>query len=171
MKLFPFILATAFAALTSCTPKHHPSQPPGTDTTGNGSGASVDTSGSAPISVDTANAMISSYLKGANCYAIVDTNLKSLIVNADTLRAYLNDTSIKSLKLMFAEKTSYINACGFGANAGYSSRGLTLVIVGVNRSGNYVLNSQGMVYDRCNACPTVCPVGTASNDLIVESKK
>lgn len=158
MKLFPLVLIIALAA---CTPKHHP---------GNGGGATADTGYSSPISLDTANLMIGDYQKSISA-CTMDTNLNALIVNADTLRAYLKDTTIKNIKLMFAEKTSYMCIAGPGANAGYSNRGFTLVIVGVNNSGNYVLNKQGMVYDNCEPCPNACPSGTASNDLIVVPKR
>jgi PBP1b-binding outer membrane lipoprotein LpoB len=155
MKLIPLILIIALA-LTSCHYPHKGKPGNGTDSTGNGSGATL---GTQAISIDTANMMIGSYLKSINCPA-VDTNINSLIVNADTLRKYLTDTTIKNIKLMFAQPTSFIATAGYGAYAGYSYNGVTLVIVGMNSSNNYVLNS-----------PIHCPLtGTASNSLIVEAK-
>jgi hypothetical protein len=167
MKLIPLILIIALA-LASCHYPHKGKPGNGTDSTGNGSGATL---GTQAISLDTANVMIGSYLKSINS-SVIDTNIKSLIVNADTLRKYLTDTTIKNIKLIFAQTQSFISTAGYGTYAGYSCNGLTLVVVGINSSSNYVLNAQGMVYDQCTQCPNNCPTtGTASNDLIELSKK
>jgi len=125
---------------------------------------------SAPVTIDTANKMLESYLLSINAGSI-DTNLQSLIVNADTLRNYLKDTSIRNFKLMFAHTLTYINGKGRGINCRYSNKDLTLIIVGYNSSNNYVYNQQGLVYDNCTPCPTACPTsGTASESTLPEDK-
>jgi len=117
------------------------------------------------IPVDTANKMILSYLNSIN-YQSDDTKLRSLIYNADSLRKYLSDTSIKNVKLMFAHTQDYINSGGLNVNCGYTAGALTIIIAGYNAAGNYV-TPNNTVADRAIPCPTVCPVnGTAANSLI-----
>src|SRR4051812_7970292 len=55
---------------------------------------STESSGSQFISMNTANAMISSYLTSLGGSAN-DTDVRSFSVNADQLRAYLADSSVK----------------------------------------------------------------------------
>ena len=117
---------------------------------------------------DSANKMIQSYLTSIGSSATTqDSSLNSLIFDADALRAYLSDTSIKNVKLMFAHTLEYINAGNSGTNAGYKSGALTLVVAGYDQDGNYILGPTQMVPDRARPCPHYCPLtGTASSNLL-----
>lgn len=118
---------------------------------------------------DSANRMIKSYLTsiGDTNNVVNNNNLQSLILDADALRAYLNDNSIKKVKIMFAHKLDYINEDHFGQPAGYSPNALTIIVAGYDGNGDYVLAPGNMVPDRSIPCPTNCPVtGTAANPLL-----
>lgn len=123
------------------------------------------------IRVDTANKMIASYLNSIN-YTQNDTDLRSLIIDADTLRTYLANSSIKKVKIMFAHTLAYINSGHGNQPAGYKNTALTTVIAGYDASGNYVFyrypeSSVDMVLDHSMPCPTNCPTsGTAASDLL-----
>jgi len=113
---------------------------------------------------DTANVMIESYLT-----SIEDdpTQLKSLIVDANSLRYYLQNTDITHVKLMFAHKLSYIREGNNGEPAGLDYNALTIVIAGFDENNDYIYSPQGAVMDFCKPCPFECPsTGTAANDLL-----
>lgn len=110
---------------------------------------------SQPICKDTANRMIQSYLNSIN-YPSSDNNLRSLTFDADTLRAYLADSKIVTLKFMLAHRQSYMNSGYYGSNCGTRADALTFIIVGLDESDNYVYNSRSMVYDNTRPCPTDC---------------
>jgi len=119
------------------------------------------------IPVDSANKMIQSYLSSIEITDTANPQLQSLIMNADALREYLKDTSIKEIKVMFAHTLDYINSGHEGQNAGYKSGALTIVFSGYNSQGNYVLAPGNLVPDGTKPCPPLCPNGgTASNPLI-----
>src|SRR5689334_13154041 len=85
-------------------------------------------------SIDSANKMITSYQNGK----AEATDLNSLIIDAEALRYYLQNSDIKHIKLMFAHKLSYINSGHANESAGMDYNALTLVIAGYNGEGNYV---------------------------------
>lgn len=117
------------------------------------------------LSKDTANRMIESYLQSIQ--RSTDTPLNCLIVNADSLRAYLNDTSIKNVKLMFAHTSSWVNSAHEGRPAGYKAGALTIVLAGYNSAGDYVYYNGNEVMDNARPCPTLCPInGTAQQSLL-----
>jgi hypothetical protein len=123
------------------------------------------------IPVDSANKMISSYLNSIN-YQSNDTDLRSLIFNADSLITYITSAKLANVKLMFAHTLDYINNGGKDQYAGYQSGALTLVIAGYDSSGNYVYYNypsaqMSRVLENSMPCPTACPAtGTASSDLL-----
>lgn len=114
------------------------------------------------ISITEANQMINSYLTSINASAN-DSDLHCLIFNADSLRAYLRDTSIKEMKFMLAHTKEYIDAGKFGVKCGYQSGELTMVVAGFDRSGNYIYNNQNKVMDHAKPCPSYCPSGDAGS--------
>jgi hypothetical protein len=123
-------------------------------------GDSTDTFGASPfITIETANEMISSYLSSIN-FTANDSDVFSYTINADSLRAYLADASIKNIKIIMAHSMAYINAGHVGQNAGYQTGALTLILAGYNSSGNYVYYN-GMVMDHAAPCPYTCPAGNA----------
>lgn len=118
------------------------------------------------ISMDSANKMIQSYLTSI-AKDTADTNIQSIIVDANSLRKYLDDTSIKKVKIMFAHTLDYINSGHNGEPAGYKPFAFTIVISGYNSDGDYVLAPGNMVPDHAEPCPTNCnTVGNASSPLI-----
>ena len=134
------------------------------------SGARLGDSSCLFISQSDANQMIGSYIYSVNNdpnNTVNNPDLHALIVNADSLRAYLTNPNIKSVKLIYAHTMSYINAGNYGKNAGYSANAMTMVIAGVDAQGNYVYFGQlQRVLDHCSPCPSNCPNGTAGNDLL-----
>lgn len=107
------------------------------------------------IPVDSANRMISSYLTSID-YPSNETSLRSLAFSADSLRDYLNDSNIKTIRFMFAHQPAYINAGHFGEPSGMNPDALTLVIVGMSNTGAYILNKNDEVFEHCKPCPKFC---------------
>jgi len=100
--------------------------------------------------------------------SIDDSDLHSLIFDADELRSYLstNNNSIKKVKVMFAHTLPYINSGHEGQYAGYKAGELTVIIAGYDLDNNYVYWNTNNVMDNALPCPTMCPVnGTASNNV------
>lgn len=129
---------------------------------------STDGGGSQFITKDSANKMIQSYLTSIN-YQQNDTDIKCFIVDADSLRKYLNDTSkgkITSVKLMFAHTLAYINAGGYGINAGYQTGAITIIVAGFDANNNYIYANQNMVLDHMKPCPYNCPSGSAGSNFL-----
>jgi hypothetical protein len=113
---------------------------------------------SQPIPIDTANRMIGSYLESID-YTINTEAIRSWAFNADTLRSYLskgNGKSIVMLKFMLAHTLDYINAGNYGVKLPANSHALTIIIVGIDSTGNEVYNTQMMAYDQCQPCPDDC---------------
>jgi hypothetical protein len=121
------------------------------------------------IKIDSANKMIKSYLISVGAGA-ADTNLYSIVFNADSLRRMLNDESggqIAQVKIMFAHTLGYINSGHQNQYCGYKIGALTLVIAGFDTNGNYIYYPAGRVMDLGNPCPPLCPEsGTASKDTL-----
>jgi hypothetical protein len=111
------------------------------------------------INKDTANIMLQSYQASLK----TDSNsLKSLIVDANDLRAYLADSAITNVKLMFAHTLDYIHSGHSGQPCGYQSGALTLILAGYDAEGNYKYFDVNNVMDHARPCPTLCPTnGTA----------
>lgn len=133
----------------------------------------TDTEFSRPVNIDTANRMIQSYLAGINS-AVNTEEIKSLEFDADVLRLYLsqhlgtNLKRIEKLKLVLAHNLEYVNSGNFGKRPDTNSHALTLVIVGVDKDGNYVYTKNGAALDFAQPCPPRCPVqGSSSSDLLV----
>lgn len=113
---------------------------------------------------DTANVMIQSYLDGLDNSG---TQLKSLIVDANALRYYLQNANITKVKLMFAHKLNYVRNNNSTGYDDMDYRALTIVIAGFDANNNYIYSPQGAVMDFCLPCPLECPVGgTASYDVL-----
>lgn len=116
------------------------------------------------IPVDSANKMLRSYL--SSIHADVDSNkqLQSVIMDADALREYLSDSSIRKVKVMFAHTLNYINSGKEGVNCKYTANQLTIIIGGYDKNNNYVIAPGGKVPNRGIPCPENCPdSGTASD--------
>jgi hypothetical protein len=120
------------------------------------------------IAIDDANTMIKSYLYSINSVNN-DTDLQSFSVDADSLRAYLSNSSIKKVKLIFAHTMNW-STTNNGVYAGYQSGGLNIVIAAYDSLGNYVYHQTqagNCVIDYSMPCPYDCIVnGTASYNLL-----
>jgi len=175
MKHFPIVALIIVISLMACQKKEREVLP---DTTSSASGGSGNnplstmarfTPGSGidysqPISKDSANRMIQSYLTSIN-YPTNDTTLTSLSFDADTLRSYLNDPShakIVTLKFMIAHKQTYMNSGHYGQFAGTRGNALTLVIVGLDDDDKYVYARANNVYDHLGNCPDKCTASAAT---------
>ncbi|MBS1616640.1 MAG: hypothetical protein JST06_11050 [Bacteroidetes bacterium] len=114
------------------------------------------------IPIDTANKMIGSYLSSVG-YPYADTTIRSLSFNADTLRAYLNNSNIKDVKFYMAHQITWLDADmnRYGKNIGLAPGKLTLIVVGLDNDGNVVRNSANGVYEHCMPCPMNCGSGSA----------
>jgi hypothetical protein len=108
------------------------------------------------IPVTDANQMIQSYLNSVN-YPAADTALRSLSFDADTLRAYLQNPNIVTLKFVLAHQPAYATGASTkGVYAGQNPNAMTLVVVGLNEQDQFVLNNRNEVYEHFMLCPTVC---------------
>lgn len=108
------------------------------------------------VSVSTANGYIQDFID--NYFTPGTVQVKSMIMDAQLLRDYLNNTDIENVKFMLGERP-----IGTGTETT-----LTLVVAGYDAAGNYVLTTDGKILDHTTPCPTDCPtVGDAANDLIV----
>lgn len=119
------------------------------------------------ITIDSANKMLTSYLNSIN-YQNNDTDIQSITFNAADLRRLLdsmtNSSTISEVQIKFAHKLSYINDGNGNQPAGYNYDALTLLLIGVNASGNYV-NQATSIMNHGRPCPKTCPPGTAANPL------
>lgn len=171
-------IAAVLLIIMSCTRQQMPA--PENNSNGNGNGSSYNGSFDIhamarsfadyqPIPVDTANRMIMSYLNSIN-YGVNTAAPRSLIYDADSLRAYLNDTSkgkISYIKFMFAHQLDYINSGHEGQRPDSNTNAITMIIVGFDANNNYVLNRNNMVLDNCTPCPKHCPsFGSAAYNII-----
>lgn len=134
---------------------------------GNNQGNNQNNQHSVPIPSDQANEMIQSYLDGIN--STVNTNkTRAFVCNADSLRAYLSNSSIKNVKLFLAHNMDWINGGYQGQQPGANDNALTIVIAGMDSLNNYVpidtlMTAQGMVkrvLDRLDPCPDDCAGST-----------
>jgi hypothetical protein len=163
-----FIALCLSIAITACN-KDKSEVAPKAQTTGNSAPryANRDSGASSLfIPMDVANQMIGSYVQslGSSQNALGD-NLKAFSVNADSLRAYLADTSIKNIKLIFAHTTEYISAGNTNKFSGLQSGAMTIIVAGYDASGNYIYLG-GKVLDHAAPCPYTCPPGSAGADLL-----
>lgn len=101
-----------------------------------------------------ANQMIKSYLASIG-YPEKDDQIRFWLLNADSLRLYLQDPSIKNIKVSIAHQMDYIN----GGSAGMKPvRGIipeTIILTGVDNDNNYV-TILGDVMDNAVPCPRAC---------------
>lgn len=117
------------------------------------------------IPMDSANKMLSSYLNSINANNN-DSDLRAIIYNADTLRDYLSNASIKYVKFMLAHTLEYINEGHANQKAGYVAGNLTIIIAGFDEQGNYIYNKGNLVPDHGMPCPESCPTGAAGGNYL-----
>lgn len=174
MKNKLFISLCLILTIAACR-KDNPTVTPANDTskttvtTQHGAGrlpaSMADTESSKFIPMTVANQMINSYLSSISANTN-DTDVRSYSINADSLRAFLDNTSIKNVKLILAHTMNYINAGHYGVPAGYQSGAMTIIIAAYDESGNYIYYRGNNVLDHVAPCPYSCPPGQASNSLL-----
>lgn len=172
-KLLPIIAILSLSILAACSKNGNDRAVP-TPASGNSSQATrhggwqsiarLSFSGySSSIPTDTANKMIQSYLNSVG-YPSVDTSIRSLSFDADTMRAYLQNSNIVTIKFMIAHNaaTAYgtTNAAGL-----LDPAQMTMIIVGLDDNENYIYNNQNGVYDHFSPCPVNC-VGKINQALL-----
>jgi len=165
MKSFILLAATAIFSMTILSCNRASVSQPGTDATmvtvpnTSVTHSNLRLAGSdysQPISIETGNKMISSYLQSVN-YPYQDSAIRSLSFDADTLRAYLSNPSITTMKFYFAHQMTYIaDGSNFGKYSGMRPGTLTIIAVGVNDAGAVVRNSTNGVYEHALPCPNNC---------------
>ncbi len=106
------------------------------------------------ITKDQANRMIRSYLTSVG-YPAKDEYIRSLVLDADALRSYLADTSIKKMQLFLAHNMEYIESGKEGQPIGPYEYGLTVVVAGVDRNW-HIRHVGGRVLDNAAPCPRNC---------------
>jgi hypothetical protein len=104
--------------------------------------------------------MIGSYLQSVG-YPAIDTAMRSLSFDADTLRAYLQNSNIVTLKFMIAHRPEY-KAIHKGKYAGMNPAAMTVVVVGQDQDDEYILNSRNEVYEHMFPCPERCNGNSSS---------
>ncbi|MCF3109609.1 hypothetical protein LL912_12585 [Niabella sp. CC-SYL272] len=142
-----FLLISAFSLLlASCTRSSgNPLRP-----------ANTPTNEPVFITKAQANRMIQSYLTSIK-YPQQDLYLRAIAYNADSLRAYLKDTTIKMVRFMLAHDMDYILAGGEGKVPPPGVAGLTAVIAGVNKENKYVFHLiRQLLLDNGMPCPDNC---------------
>jgi hypothetical protein len=112
---------------------------------------------SQPIAIDSANKMIGSYLESVG-WPSVDTTVRSLSFDADTLRNYLKDKDITTVRFYLGHQLSWLNGGGsrFGKNIGMSPGKLTIIMAGLDDEGAIVRNRANGVYEHAMPCPNNC---------------
>jgi hypothetical protein len=162
MKNCAFVSIAIMILISACGKKENTPEPKPTAKQKTASFRYTGSDYSQPITITEANTMIQSYLSSIN-YPENNTNLRSLTFDADTLRAYLNDSTrgkIATLKLMVAHQPQYAQS-NYGIPAGMSANAITLIVVGLDENDNYIYNKQNMVYDHFRPCPSNCDNATA----------
>ena len=106
------------------------------------------------ISIDAANSMIGSYLSSVH-FPAQDTAIRSMAFDADTLRSYLADNSIKTIRFYMAHTPTQTQLKP-GVYAGYNPQAMTMIIVGYSQSDSLVRNKRNGVYEHLYPCPTYC---------------
>ena len=157
MKKICLLIVAATVTFWSCTKTNNASPDSGNQSvvkTTKTPKARYTGSNSQPISISDANYMLQSFLTSIN-YPENQTTLISLAFDADTLRSYLNNSDIVTLKFMLAHKPDYAEN-SYGVDAGLDYRAMTLVLVGLDENDNYIYNQQNMVYDQMVNCPNHC---------------
>ncbi len=139
------------------------------------SGARMGDPGSMFITKEVANQMISSFVTSIGedpGYNQQAPDLHSFTVNADSLRIYLNNNNLRSMKLIFAHTAAWMNAGNTGKWAGLQSGAITIILAGYDNQGNYVYclpngpNGSQFVLDHLTPCPTNCAQGAAGGDAL-----
>ena len=133
---------------------------------GGGSLASAKPTGdnySRTIKIDTANRMIGSYLASVG-YPEQDSALRGLYFDADSLRSYLSDPKVVTIKLVFAHQQSHITASTYGKYVGLKPGSATIIIAGLDDNNNLVPNNKGGVYEHALPCPTSCSDALSAAD-------
>ena len=98
------------------------------------------------ISKDSADRMVASYL--ASLGSDTGGDLQSLTFNADSMRSYLGNSSIATLKFSLAHKRPFINQGNYGEHMGVNAEALTFILSALDEEDDdYIYASGEYVYD------------------------
>ncbi len=106
------------------------------------------------IPIAQANQMIESYLSSIG-YPEKDDQIRSWILNADSLRLYLQDPSIKNIKVSLAHQMDYINRGLKGRKPTDGEIPETIILFGIDEDNNSV-TMRGRAMDNAVPCPRAC---------------
>jgi hypothetical protein len=99
------------------------------------------------IPIDSANRMIGSYLTSIG-YPSVDTGIRHMIFNADTMRNFLENNQIATLKFSMAHKRGSISGDNYGSYHGVNSNFFGLLLSGLNEEEDeHIYGPGNKVYD------------------------
>lgn len=105
------------------------------------------------IPVDQANGYIDNYIQ--SYFSQGKFPIKSVSIDAASLRNYLNaNLTIENVKIVL------------GQTDDTTTGKITMILVGYDQNGNYILNSDNTVLDNTMPCPDQCPNGVAGEDHI-----
>lgn len=119
------------------------------------------------IEKDQANRMIGSYLKSID-YPEKDNQVRSLSLNADSLRLYLQDTSIKKIKVIVAHNMDYILSGFEGKVPAPGQFATTFIVVGINSFDKIVYSTVNRVMDNAAPCPQMCSFDAVDQTGLLE---
>ena len=106
------------------------------------------------ISLEEANTYIQTFI--TDYFATNRFPIKSVSIDAAPLRNYLNDNpEVSNVKIVLGERVNTDE-----------SKEITMILVGYDANGDYVLAGENQVLDQSAPCPSNCPLGKAGNDLI-----
>lgn len=106
------------------------------------------------IPIAQANQMIESYQSSIG-YPEKDDQIRSWVLNADSLRLYLQDPSIKFIKVSLAHQIDYLNRGFKGKKPADGEIPETIILLGVDKDSNYVTIG-GRAMDNAVPCPRAC---------------
>lgn len=117
------------------------------------------------IAKEQANRMIRSYRLSIG-YPQKDAEIRSWQIDASALRQYLEDTSIRDIRIILAHSQGYIDAGHEGTLTKPYDFALTPVLVGIGADGGYVYRD-GKVLDNAAPCPEVCSAFDSGLDEVL----
>lgn len=122
---------------------------------------STDLVDTAFVVVDTSSLMVASFIASLGPDAA--TKLHSWTINADALRKYLDDTSIKEMNISLAHTMRYINQGNYGVPAGFTPGALSIILTGIDHSRHVVYYQNTYALNRAKPCPPTCASVIISN--------
>ncbi|WP_299568453.1 hypothetical protein [uncultured Pedobacter sp.] len=134
----------------------------GTSTNGTSTSLAAAMADPSFLPLDTTDLMIGSY--AASLGADSSTKLHSWSIDAEALRHYLDDPSIKGLRISLSHTMTYINNGNYGVPSGFSPNALTIVVAGESLNGDRIPYQNSYLLNRAKPCPPICLPARTSNE-------